>query len=69
MASIKPAINIYKGNYFDALLPKAECSECEYLAGCFGAGIACISNELGVEFRGDLQDLRETTNKRKSLPE
>lgn len=67
--SIKPAVNIYEGNYNDALLPKAECSECDYLAGCFGAGVACITNELAVEFGEYLQDLRDIPDKRKYLPE
>lgn len=67
--SIKPAINIYEGNYNDVLLPKPECSQCDYLAGCFGAGVSCITNELGVEFGEYLQDLRDLTDNRKLLPE
>lgn len=67
--SIKPAVNIYEGNYNNVLLPKSECSECDYLAGCFGAGVACITNELGVEFGEYLQDLRDIPDKKKYLHE
>lgn len=68
MASIKPAINIYEGNYYDALLPKEKCSECNYLPGCYGAAVSCITNELGIEFRDYFKDLKTIEDRRKFLP-
>lgn len=68
LGSVKPAVNIYQGDYYSALFPKEECLKCPLRPGCFTAAVALITNEVGVEVGEYLQDLKKIDDKGKFLP-